>query len=178
LNRHYRRLWCESQDPLFVGDTNYHRRNVFHIDKRVEEFRATKIGKMNDVVRYLRDLAAHFFSGSQVQPDTFAGAALKKADDRRIRLQAGFILRERAGTDYGGNDYSNRKSVAFHNQLILRDFWSIDQQIIHGSRSGGSRVRRTNHAAVAPSSEAARDPETAGRLISHWQAQRLSYNSA
>ena len=100
---------CESQRLLFAGCTNYHRRNVFHIDKRVEEFRATKIGKMNDVVRYLRDLAAHFFSGSQVQPDTFAGAALKKADDRRIRLQAGFILRERAGTDYRAQDYHKNK---------------------------------------------------------------------
>ena len=62
----------ESQDLLSAGDTNYHRRNVFDIDKRVEIFRASKIKKMNDVVRYLRDLAAHFFSGSQVQLDTFA----------------------------------------------------------------------------------------------------------
>ena len=94
---------------LFAGGTNYHRRNVFHIDERVEIFRASEIGKMNDVVRYLRDLAAHFLSGSQVQLDTFASAALKKADDRRVRLQAGFILRERAGTDYGGNDYSQQE---------------------------------------------------------------------
>ena len=99
----------ESQDLLSTGDTNYHRRNVFHIDKRVEIFRASKIGKMNDVVRYLRDLAAHFFSGSQVQLDTFAGAALKKADDSRVRLQGGLVLRERAGTRYGGNDYCDKK---------------------------------------------------------------------
>ena len=109
MNRQYRRLWCELQDLLSARDTNYHRRNVFHIDERVEIFRASKIGKMNDVVRYLRDLAAHFLSGSQVQLDTFAGAALKKADDCRIRLQARLILRERAGTDYGGNDYCNKK---------------------------------------------------------------------
>src|SRR5580765_5027501 len=128
----------ESQDVLFAGGTNYHRRNVFHIDERVEIFRASKIGKMNDVVRYLRDLAAHFLSGSQVQLDTFAGAALKKADDRRVRLQAGFILRERTGTGYGGNDYSNKKRVAFHNQLVLRDFWSIGQQIIHAYPPHGS----------------------------------------
>ena len=89
----------ESQDLLFAGGTNYHRRNVFHIDERVEVFRASEIGKMNDVVRYLRDLAAHLLSGSQVQLDTFACAALKKAGHRRVRLQADFILRERTGTD-------------------------------------------------------------------------------
>ena len=103
LNRQYRRLWCESQDLLFAADTNYHRRNIFYVDERVEIFSASKIGKMNDVVRYLRDLAAHFLSGFQVQLDTFAGTALKKTDDRRVGLQAGFILRKRAGTDYGGN---------------------------------------------------------------------------
>ena len=63
----------------------------------------------DDVVRYLGDLAAQFLSRSQVQLDTFTGAALKKANDRRIGLQTGFVLRERAGTDYGGNDYSNEK---------------------------------------------------------------------
>ena len=94
---------------LSAGYTDYYCRNVFHIDERVEIFRASKIGKMNDVVRYLRDLAAHFLSGSQVQLDTFAGAALKKADDRRVRFQAGPILRERAGTDYCGNDYRKKK---------------------------------------------------------------------
>jgi hypothetical protein len=51
---------------------------------------------MNDVVCHLRDLAAHFLSRSQMQLDTFAGAALKKADDSRVRLRAGLILRERA----------------------------------------------------------------------------------
>ena len=64
---------------------------------------------MKDVVCHLRDLAAHFLSQSQMQLDTFAGAALKKADDPRVRLQAGLILRERAGTDYCGNDYRKKK---------------------------------------------------------------------
>ena len=83
----------ELQDLLSTRDTNYDRRNVFHIDERIEIFRASKIGKMNDVVRYLRNLAAHFVSGSQVQLDTFAGTALKKADDSRVRLQGGLVLR-------------------------------------------------------------------------------------
>ena len=72
------------------ADTNYHRRNIFHIDERIEIFRAGEIGKMNDVVRYLRDLAAHFLSRSQVQLDTFTGVALKKASDRRVGLQSWF----------------------------------------------------------------------------------------
>ena len=42
---------------------------------------------MNDVVCHLRDLAAHFLSQSQMQLDTFAGAALKKADDPRVRFK-------------------------------------------------------------------------------------------
>ena len=64
---------------------------------------------MKDVVCHLRDLAAHFLSQSQMQLDIFAGAALKKADNPRVRLQAGLILRERAGTDYCGNDYRKKK---------------------------------------------------------------------
>src|SRR6478609_1500134 len=100
---------CESQRLLFAGCTNYHRRNVFHIDERVEVFRAGEIGKMNDVVRYLRDLTAHFLSRSQVQLDTFADAALKKSGDRSVRLQTGFVLRERAGTDYRAQDYHKNK---------------------------------------------------------------------
>ena len=64
---------------------------------------------MDDVVRYLRDLAAHFLSRSQVQLDTFAGAALKKSNDGRVRLQTGFVLRERAGTDYRRQDYHKNK---------------------------------------------------------------------
>jgi len=44
-----------------------------------------------------------------MQLDTFTLAALKKADDPRVRLQAGLILRERAGTDYCGNDYRKKK---------------------------------------------------------------------
>jgi hypothetical protein len=86
-----RRLWCESQHLLFAGCTNYYRRNVFYIDERVEIFRASQIGKVNDVVCYLRDLAAHFLSGSQVQFDTFTGAALKKADDSGVWLEGGFF---------------------------------------------------------------------------------------
>jgi len=64
---------------------------------------------MKDVVCHLRDLTAHFLSQSQMQLDIFAGAALKKADNPRVRLQAGLILRERAGTDYCGNDYRKKK---------------------------------------------------------------------
>jgi hypothetical protein len=109
LDRQYRRLWCESQHLLFAGYTNYHRRNVFHIEERIEIFRAGEIGKMNNVVRYLRDLAAHFFSRSQVQLDTFTGAALKKASDRRVGLQTGFILRKRTGADCGRNEYCSKK---------------------------------------------------------------------
>ena len=108
-NRQYRAFGVNRRICYLPADTNYHRRNVFHINERIEIFRAGEIGKMNDVVRYLRDLAAHFLSRSQVQLDTFTGAALKKANDCRVRLQAGFILRERAGTDYGGNDYCNKK---------------------------------------------------------------------
>jgi hypothetical protein len=83
---------------LPAGDTNYDRRNVFYINERVEILRASKIGKMNDIVRYLRNLAAHFLSGSQVYLDTFTGAALKKAHDRRVRLQSGFFLTKHAAT--------------------------------------------------------------------------------
>jgi len=97
------------EDLLSASDTNYYRRNVFRIDERVEIFRASKIGKMNDVVCHLRDVAARFLSRSQLQLDTLTGAALKKADDRRVRFQAGPILRERAGTDYCGNDYRKKK---------------------------------------------------------------------
>ena len=71
---------------LSAGYANYDGRDIFHIHEGVEIFRASKVGKMNDVVRYLRDFTAHFFSGSQVQLDTFTGTALKKADDGRVRL--------------------------------------------------------------------------------------------
>jgi len=64
---------------------------------------------MDDVVGYLRDLTAHFFSGSQVQLDTFTGAALKKAGDSRVRLQSCFFLSERARAGYGSDDHYNKK---------------------------------------------------------------------
>jgi hypothetical protein len=108
-----------SAELLFAGDANYDCRNIFHIDERVEIFRAGQIRKVDDTVSHLGDFAAHFFSRSEVQLDRFARAGLKDASDSRIRLQAGFILRERAG-----------------------------------------------------------DQQTAGRFISHWQAQRLPYNFA
>ena len=77
------------------------------ISTNAEIFRASKIGKMNDVVRYLRDLAAHF------PPDLKCNStllpALPKAGDCRVRLQGGLVLRERAGTDYDGDDYCNKK---------------------------------------------------------------------
>jgi hypothetical protein len=38
----------------------------------------------------LRDLAAHFLSGFQVQFDTLTGTALKKADDGGVWLKGGF----------------------------------------------------------------------------------------
>ena len=62
---------------------------------------------MNDVVSYLRDLAAHFLSGSQVQLDTFAGAALKKADDGGVWLEGGFILSDQIRTGNRRNDDSD-----------------------------------------------------------------------
>jgi hypothetical protein len=102
-------LWCESQDLLFARDTDYHRRNVFHIDERVEVFRASQIGKMNDVVCYLRDLAAHFLSGSQVQFDTLTRTALKKADDGGVWLEGGFLLSEQIRTGNHCKDDSDNK---------------------------------------------------------------------
>ena len=114
LNRQYRRLWCESQDLLFAGDTNYHRRNVFHIDECVEIFRASKIGKMNDVVRYLCDFAAHFLSRSQVELHNFPSVALKKTDDRSVRLQGGFILGEQTGTGERCNEEREKNGIVFH----------------------------------------------------------------
>src|SRR6266496_157226 len=47
-----RLLTCLLQQSLSAGDTNDHGRNVLCIDEGVEVFRASKIGKMNDVVRY------------------------------------------------------------------------------------------------------------------------------
>ena len=79
---------------LSAGYTDYYCRNVFHIDERVEIFRASQIGKMDDVVCHLRDLACDFLSRSQVQLDRFACGALKDAEHGRIRLQGGFFLGE------------------------------------------------------------------------------------
>jgi hypothetical protein len=78
------------QELLSAGDANYDWRNIFHIEEGVEIFRASQIGKMYDIVSYLRDFASHFLSGSQVQLHGFACAALKDPCDRRIRLQAAF----------------------------------------------------------------------------------------
>src|SRR5262245_45516169 len=125
-----RLLTCLLQQSLSPSHTNDYRRNIFHIHESVEVFRASKIGEMNDVVRYLCEFAAHFLSRSQVQFDTFTCAPLKKADHGRVRLQGGFLLGKRAGTGYGPNDDSNKKRVAFHNQLLLDDCSSVYEQII------------------------------------------------
>ena len=59
---------------------------------------------MDDIVGDLLDLAADFFSRIQVQLDSFAGAALENAEERRIRLQTGFILSEQTGTGERPNE--------------------------------------------------------------------------
>ena len=74
------------RQSLSAGDANDDGRNILRIDESIEVFRASKIGKMNNVVRDLRDLASHLLSGSQVQLDTFTGAACKKAHNCRVRL--------------------------------------------------------------------------------------------
>src|SRR5215471_3581585 len=92
------------QESLSASDANYDRRNIFHIDERVEIFCAGQIRKMDDAVGHLREFASHFFSRSQMQLNRFARVALKDAGDARIRLQGGFVLSERAGAGYRGND--------------------------------------------------------------------------
>jgi hypothetical protein len=119
-----------SVELLSAGDTNYDRRNILHIDERVEIFRACQIRKVDDIISHLGDFASHFFSRSQMQLDRFARAALKDARHGRVRLQSGFVLRQRAGEGCRGEDDSNKKRVGFHNPVVLRDFWSIGQQII------------------------------------------------
>jgi len=94
---------------LFAPDANYDRRNIFHIDEGVEIFRPGQIRKMDHAVGHLRDFASHFFSRSQVQLNGLARVALKDAGDACIRLQAGFVLSERAGTDYRNNDRYKKK---------------------------------------------------------------------
>jgi len=85
---------------LSAGDANYDRRNVFHINERVEIFRAGQIRKVDDIVSHLRDFASHFFSGPQVQLHTFTGTVLKDSGDARISLQAGLVLGQRGGAGY------------------------------------------------------------------------------
>ena len=63
------------------------------------------MGKIDDIVGNLADSPSDFFSRSEVQLDSFARVALKDAEYSRIRLDAGFFLREQAGTtDRGNND--------------------------------------------------------------------------
>jgi hypothetical protein len=64
---------------------------------------------VDDVVVHLRDFAAHFLSRSQMQLDSFAGAALEDTEDGRIRLQDGFFLGEQTGTADRCNDDSEKK---------------------------------------------------------------------
>ncbi len=64
---------------------------------------------MDDVVSDFCDLASHFFSRSQMQLDSFAGAALKDAEDGGIRLQDGFFLGEQTGTADRRNHDSEKK---------------------------------------------------------------------
>ena len=64
------------------------------------------MGKIDDIVGDLADSPADFFSRSEVQLDSFARAALKDAEYRRIRLYDGFFLRRQVGT----NDRRNNDS--------------------------------------------------------------------
>jgi hypothetical protein len=68
------------REPLSAGHTNYHCRNVFYINEGVEKFRTGQMGKVDDVVSNSCHLAAHFFSRSQVQLDTFAGVAREEVN--------------------------------------------------------------------------------------------------
>ena len=61
-------------------------------DEGIEKFRTSQIGKMDDVLSDFCHFAAHFFSGSQMQLDSFAGAALKETEDGGVWLQGGFFL--------------------------------------------------------------------------------------
>jgi hypothetical protein len=83
-----RTIDCQCGLPLLsAGHANYHGRDIFHIDERVEKFRASEVRKVDNVVGNLRDFASELFSRSQVQLDSFAGTALKDAQHARIRLQ-------------------------------------------------------------------------------------------
>jgi hypothetical protein len=50
-----------SAELLFAGDANYDRRNIFHIDKGVEIFRAGQIRKVDDTVSHLGGFCRPFF---------------------------------------------------------------------------------------------------------------------
>ena len=65
-----------------------------------------------------------------MQVDRFGRAALKNAGNGRVGLQCGFILSQLASAGYCRGDDSNKKRVAFHNPLVLRDFCSIGKQIM------------------------------------------------
>jgi len=64
---------------------------------------------MDDVFSDSCQFAAHFFSGSETQLDSFAGAALKKAEDGGVWLQDGFFLGEQIGTGNRRDDDSDNK---------------------------------------------------------------------
>jgi hypothetical protein len=87
-------LFTRRLKPLSAARPNRDCRNVFHIDKRIEEFCASQMRKMDDLVGNLRNLATDFFSRTQMQLDSFAGAALEDAEDGRIGLQTDFVLGE------------------------------------------------------------------------------------
>jgi hypothetical protein len=102
------------QQSLSAADAEDDGRNILCIDESVEVFRASKIGKVNDVVRYLRNFAAHFLSGSQVELYTFSGAALEKTDDGDVPLESGLILSERRATCVHRYNSYEKKQLLFH----------------------------------------------------------------
>jgi hypothetical protein len=110
-NRSFTRVLKQS---LSAGDADDDCRDILCIDESIEVLRASKIGKMNDVIRYLRNFAAHFLSRSQVELYTFSSAALEKTDDRGIRLQGGFILSEHAATCARRHNSYEKKKLLFH----------------------------------------------------------------
>jgi len=106
------------QELLSAGHANYNGRDIFHIDERIEKFRARQIRKMDDAVGNLRDFASHVFARSQVQLHTLADGSLKDAEDGRIRLQGNFFLGEQTGAGHRRKDDSKKKRVTFHDQLV------------------------------------------------------------
>jgi hypothetical protein len=77
-----------------------------------------------------------------VQLDSFAGAALKDAQHARIRLQGGLFLSEQTGAGHRRNNESKTR-ITFHDEVVLRDFRSICEQIIRNVKERRSLVRRT-----------------------------------